>query len=372
MHRARGRGRDRERHQTREAKCRGVAVVFTLRRAFRECPTPARAEARAAVAISLNGPTSRNPPIASITSVTRSRRRRDGGARGETSFGTQRLEMTRTAARARERSCCASRRERKTPCARRWGYHRRARRRAGERMGETRGRGRAGETQRQRKDDETVATRRIRTRGSRRMQTLIPHRRRRRSLVVDDDDGGRKRRDANDANETAKTKKTREDGDDDDADRDRATPIATETETDRVIDRRDALAIESNHIQIFRRRPVPSRPVPSRDLTKTNNRMRAIRRRRRRDVARLPAGRPRDDRESHSRGRARVELRRHQAAADHVRVVGDVRRWEHAVECRIASRDASVRSGGVGDVRAGGVRVRESRAREGAVRRVGA
>lgn len=73
-----------------------------MRRAFRECPTPARAEARAAVAISLNGPTSRNPPIASITSVTRSRRRRDGGARGETSFGTQRLEMTRTAARARE------------------------------------------------------------------------------------------------------------------------------------------------------------------------------------------------------------------------------------------------------------------------------
>ena len=103
------------------------------------------------------------------------------------------------------------------------------------------------------------------------MQTLIPHRRRRRrSLVVDDDDGGRKRRDANDANETAKTKKTREDGDDDDADRDRATPIATETaivanetETDRFVDRRDALAIESNQIQIFRRRPVPS--VPSRD-----------------------------------------------------------------------------------------------------------
>jgi len=134
-------------------------------------------------------------------------------------------------------------------------------------MGETRGRGRAGETQRQRKDDETVATRRIRTRGSRRTQTLIPRRRRRRrrSLVVDDDDGGRKRRDANDARETKKTKKTREDGDDDAADRDRATPIATETETDRVIDRRDALAIESNHIQIFRRRPVPSRPVPSRD-----------------------------------------------------------------------------------------------------------
>jgi hypothetical protein len=238
-----------------------------LRRAFRECPTPARAEARAAVAISLNGPTSRNPPIASITSVTRSRRRRDGGARGETSFGTQRLEMTRTAARARERSCCASRRERKTPCARRWGYHRRARRRAGERrMGETRGRGRAGETQRQREDDETVATRRIRTRGSRRTQTLIPRRRRRRrrSLVVDDDDGRRKRRDANDARETKKTKKTREDGDDDDADRDRATPIATETETDRVVDRRDALAIESNHTHIFRRRPrpVPSRPVP--------------------------------------------------------------------------------------------------------------
>lgn len=242
-----------------------------MRRAFRECPTPARAEARAAVAISLNGPTSRNPPIASITSATRSRRRRDGGARGETSFGTQRLEMTRTAARARERSCCASRRERKTPCARRWGYHRRARRRAGERrMGETRGRGRAGETQRQRKDDETVATRRIRTRGNRRMQTLIPRRSRSRSrsLVVDDDDGGRKRRDANDANETAKTK-TREDGVDDAADRDRATPIATETaivanetETDRFVDRRDALAIESNQIQIFRRRPVPSRPVP--------------------------------------------------------------------------------------------------------------
>ena len=132
-------------------------------------------------------------------------------------------------------------------------------------MGETRGRGRAGETQRQRKDDETVATRRIRTRASRRMQTLIPHRR---SLVVVDDDGGRKRRDANDANETAKTK-TREDGVDDAADRDRATPIATETaivanetETDRFVDRRDALAIESNQIQIFRRRPVPSRPVP--------------------------------------------------------------------------------------------------------------
>ena len=99
------------------------------------------------------------------------------------------------------------------------------------------------------------------------MQTLIPHRRRRRSLVVDDDDGGRKRRDANDARETKKTKKTREDGDDDDADRDRATPIATETETDRVVDRRDALAIESNHVQIFRPRPVPSRPVPSRPAT---------------------------------------------------------------------------------------------------------
>ena len=94
------------------------------------------------------------------------------------------------------------------------------------------------------------------------MQTLIPRRSRSRSrsLVVDDDDGGRKRRDANDANETAKTK-TREDGVDDAADRDRATPIATETETDRVVDRRAVLAIESNHIQIFRRRPVPSRPV---------------------------------------------------------------------------------------------------------------
>lgn len=103
-------------------------------------------------------------------------------------------------------------------------------------MGETGARGRAGETQRQRKDDEIVATRRVRTRANLRIQTLIH---RRRSLVVDDDDAKRKR-DADAANET-KTKTRNGEGIDDAIDRDRATPTEIETETETVATETDRL-----------------------------------------------------------------------------------------------------------------------------------
>lgn len=105
-------------------------------------------------------------------------------------------------------------------------------------MGETGARGRAGETQRQRKDDEIVATRRVRTRANLRIQTLIH---RRRSLVVDDDDAKRKR-DADAANETkTKTKMRDAEGIDDAIDQDRATPTEIETETETVATETDRL-----------------------------------------------------------------------------------------------------------------------------------
>ena len=130
-------------------------------------------------------------------------------------------------------------------------------------MGETGARGRAGETQRQRKDDEIVATRRVRTRANLRIQTPIP--RRRRSLVVDDDDVAKRKRDADAANKPKTKTKTRDaEGIDDAIDRDRATPTETETETiatETVATETDRLDDRPNTNTIPYHTPSPSRPA---------------------------------------------------------------------------------------------------------------